>query len=62
MEKYIEKTLSRFKNFFDVVKIQRSFKRAMSNPEYRMCRNRLLTEFNEECSMHESSVKTQTLV
>lgn len=35
----------RWTNFFEAVKIQRAFKRAMSNPEYQMCRNRLMREF-----------------
>ena len=47
MEKLIEKKLERFKHFFDAVKIQRTFKRAMSNPNYKMCRNRLLNEFSQ---------------
>ncbi len=46
MEKHIEKVLNRFKHFFEAVRIQRCFKRAMSNPEYYMCRRRLLREFN----------------
>lgn len=46
MEKFIEKKLARFRNFFEAVKIQRSFKRAMSDPSYRMCRDRLLREFS----------------
>ncbi len=45
IEKLIEKKLARFKHFFEAVKIQRTFKRAMSNPEYQMCRNRLNKEF-----------------
>ena len=48
MEKCIENKLARFKHFFDAVKIQRVFKRAMSNPEYQMCRTRLLREFTSE--------------
>jgi hypothetical protein len=35
----------RWRNFFEAVKIQRAFKRAVSNPEYEMCRKRLLREF-----------------
>ena len=48
MEKYIEKKLARLSNFFEAVKIQRAFKRAISNPAYRMCRNRLVREFDEK--------------
>jgi hypothetical protein len=48
MEKFIENKLARFKNYFDVVKIQRTFKRAISNPNYQMCRKRLLREFTTE--------------
>jgi hypothetical protein len=47
MEKYIENKLARFKHFFEAVKIQRAFKRAVSNPAYKMCRERLLREFSE---------------
>lgn len=46
MEKVLECKLARFRNFFQTVLIQRCFKRAMSNPEYKMCRERLLREFN----------------
>ncbi len=35
----------RWNNFFEAVKIQRAFKRAMCNPEYQMCRRRLSCEF-----------------
>ena len=48
MEKLIEKKLARFKHFFDAVKIQRTFKRAMSDPNYKMCKNRLFKEFEQE--------------
>jgi hypothetical protein len=48
MEKFIERKLARFKHFFEAVKIQRAFKRAMSNPAYQMCRTRLLREFNDD--------------
>lgn len=50
MEKCIEKKLARFKNYFDAVKIQRAFKRAISNPEYQMCKTRLLREFTTQLS------------
>lgn len=46
MEKALECKLERFRNFFQTVLIQRCFKRAVSNPEYKMCRERLLREFN----------------
>jgi hypothetical protein len=54
MEKLIERKLARFKHFFDAVKIQRAFKRAISDPEYRMCRNRLLREF--ECMSPQENI------
>lgn len=51
MEKYIEKKLSRFRHFFETVKIQRCFRRAVSNPSYKMCRDRLRREFTDlDCS------------
>jgi hypothetical protein len=51
MEKCIEQKLARFKHFFDAVKIQRAFKRAISDPNYQMCKARLLQEFTHlgEC-------------
>ena len=45
MEKKIEKTLGRFRHFFRVVCIQRCFKRAVSSPEYLMCRRRIASEW-----------------
>ncbi len=45
MEKYIEKKLARFKHFFEATLIQRCFRRAISNPQYELCRNRLLKEY-----------------
>ncbi len=45
MEKHIEKKLARFEHFFEAVLIQRCFRRAMSNPNYRMCRERLMREY-----------------
>jgi len=45
MEKFIEAKLNRLKHFFEATLIQRCFKRAMSNPEYKMCRERLLREY-----------------
>ncbi len=47
MEKHIEKKLARFEHFFEAVLIQRCFKRAMSDPNYKMCRGRITREF--EC-------------
>lgn len=57
MEKHIEKKLGRFKNFFQAVLIQRCFKRAMSDPRYIMCRNRLRKEF---FSLQEGNGKRET--
>lgn len=45
MEKIIENKLKRFKHFFEAVTIQRCFKRATSDPNYKMCRDRLINEF-----------------
>ncbi len=45
MEKHIEKKLARYRHFFEAVCIQRCFRRAMSDPGYKMCRKRLLKEF-----------------
>jgi hypothetical protein len=53
MEKLIEKKLARFKHFFDAVKIQRTFKKAISDPNYKMCRNRLFKEFEQEKNIHQ---------
>lgn len=47
MEKYIENKLVRFRNFFEATCIQRCFKRAISNPEFKMCRNRLMREYKD---------------
>jgi len=35
----------RWNKFFEAVKIQRAFKRAITDPNYQMCRNRLTREF-----------------
>jgi hypothetical protein len=47
MEKFIEKKLERFRHFFETTLIQRCFKRAMSDPAYKMCRSRLMDEFSK---------------
>jgi hypothetical protein len=47
MEKYIENKLARFAHFFEAACIQRCFKRAISNPEFKMCRNRLMREYKD---------------
>ena len=49
MDKHIESKLARFKNYAYAQKIQRAFKRAVSNPEYTMCRSRLAREYNNLC-------------
>lgn len=47
MEKEIENKLNRYRHFFEATLIQRCFKRAMSDPAYKMCRERLLREFEK---------------
>ncbi len=40
--------MKRFEHFFDVIKIQRAWRRCISDPNYNVCRKRLLREFCEE--------------
>lgn len=55
MEKVIEKKLARFKHFFQAACIQRCFKRAMSDPNYKMCKDRLNREFYSLVNLNASA-------
>ncbi len=48
MVKRIEKRLKRFENYWAAHRIQRAWRRAISNPEYKACRNRLTKELSSE--------------
>lgn len=47
MVKRIEKKLKRFDMYWAASRIQRYYKRAISDPSYKMCRERLLREFGD---------------
>lgn len=55
MYTYIHNKLKRFKHFFETIMIQRCFKRAISNPVYKMCRDRLYREYLYELSSNNVS-------
>lgn len=50
MVKRVEKKLQRFDRYWAAYRIQRAFKRSISDPNYKMCRDRLMREFQEELS------------
>lgn len=47
MVKRIEKKLERFDRYWAASRIQRTFRKVMSDPSYKMCRERLTREFGE---------------
>lgn len=47
MVKRIEKRLKRFENYWAAHRIQRSWRRCISDPSYKVCRRRLIREFHE---------------
>lgn len=47
MVKRIEKRLKRFENYIPATKLQRAWRRCVSDPNYKMCRNRLAKEYSE---------------
>lgn len=48
MIKRIESKLQRFESYIQATKIQRAWKRCITNPEYTMCKDRLKREFCEQ--------------
>ena len=47
MVKRIEKKLKRFENYWAAQRIQRAWRRCISDPSYKVCRRRLDREFHE---------------
>lgn len=48
IQQYRHSILDKFENFLPAVKIQRSWKRCVSDPSYQVCRKRLMNEFQVE--------------